>query len=521
MNRSADIPVPNGAGPIDSALPKQPPMVRSELDPILTELESPSDAFLPGSELTLHLREIPAREIKDPQLKKFSDLIKALELDSVFVATNEVHRYIDLTGAIIGGDWVLNGLISHDNHSDLYSVKQGKPLALSPGGVERFVETEYEGRVFTFDGIPGSLADSRRRNLKRLAKSVHVMCMQHQDGRKILIYKPKSKPTPSLPNVDRQDHGRRPVPNKNSVLALCDRSEDQNIQRTENKRAKQQKRRQRQRESKNEAAAAKTPTCQKSAEAEPQETAPSSLQMSLKFVTGLYRFDNPKIDKTVVPSLSEEKWDTILHGSRTLRALRSPDLLHRNFEDEDDIMNFVQKTKKVVSELKRHSGHLPLLWQFLPSGASNDPLRFSIDIDLLTIKYGTRLLPLLVEAAESRHMKLAERAQLVVRAAEKFFSRRKAVNRIRKSTDIGSEMQHLVPRTLVPGTLAWNEAREEQKKTKRRYLLRKYHQVCHALRLKDEARDEYDKLLKPKNPLDDDDSDGENHDKMSWMATRR
>ena len=152
--------------------------------------------------MTLHLRECPAHEIKDPQAKELSNLFVELGLDSAFIATEEV--YVDLSGTVIGDDWELVSLVAHDNHSDLYSVKKGHQI---PFNFAAYIyrNSGYEGRVFTFDGIPTSVADSRRRNLKRFAKSIRVLCTQHQDGRTILIYEPK----PKLPAPEHQADGRQ------------------------------------------------------------------------------------------------------------------------------------------------------------------------------------------------------------------------------------------------------------------------------------------------------------------------
>ena len=377
-------------------------------------------------------------------------------------------------------------------------MKQRKPLTQSLTIVEYFVEAEYEGRVFSFDGIPDSVAHSRRRNLKRVTRSVQALCTQQQDGKTILIY--KAKPKPKLPAPELQTDGQQPTPNETQALHSPESSKHKHNQQKEIKRTKQQKRRQRQRElRRNPSVLTNETECQEPAKAETEEKPLSPLEGSIKFVTDIYNFDNSQLDSIVATYLSDKQWNALVQRSPTLWRLRSSDIKYQHFKDHNEMEDLVQDLTKKISALKTHSKSLLPLWLSLTSTSTESDdyeSALSVRMDRLRLNYVSRILPLLVDAAESRRTKLEKRAQSAAQAHRKFEFCRDAACSIDAQGELKTIRDKL--KGLVRKSPAWNEVREEGKQ------LEGWEEYIRVLRLQYQAWGEYCKLLMPELYQDDD-----------------
>jgi hypothetical protein len=479
--------------------PEQPPRTRPGSDISRSTPPTPT----PTGESTVHSREVPAQQINDLQVEKSSKITRNLETGPVSGAASEI-QVTDLSGTIIGVDWELDSLISRDSHSDLYSVKQSKPLGQSSVSSGYFVEAECEGRVFALDGIPDQVASSRRRNLKRLSKSVEVLWNERQEGRAILIY--RAKPKPKLQDRHLQAYGQPSTSDENQALGSSENSKPPNTKQNENRRTKQQKRRQRLRESKrNSSVLPNGPDPPEPARPETEEDQLLPFQGSIKFITDLYNFDHSPLDSLVAKHLTEKQWDSYVQRSPTLWRLRSSDIKYQHFKNHHEMADLVQEMTKEISELKTHRQNLIPLFFILGSTGSDDcELFLSASMDLLRLKYAIRILPELVKAAESRLTNLEKRTQSAAQAYTKFKSHQDDARNIDGQVELKAILDILDKlKRLEEKSPAWYEVREAGRR------LGGWKEYNRAHRLKYRAWVYYCNLLMPEIYQDDDsNSDG-------------
>jgi len=160
--------------------------------------------------------------------------------------------------------------------------------------------------------------------------------------------------------------------------------------------------------------------------------------------------------------------------------------------------------------LKAHSKSLLPLWLILTSTESDDyESALSVRMDRLRLNYVSRILPLLVNAAESRRTKLEKRAQSAAQAYRKF----ECCRDVTHSIDAQGKWKTLYDKLkrLVRKSPAWNEVREERKK------LEGWEEYNRALRDQHQAWKEYCKLLMPE-LYQDDDSNSEGLDNDDEIA---
>jgi hypothetical protein len=458
------------------------------------------------SEVTLHLREIPVHKIKDSQIKELSTLFEELGVDSVFTAAEEVHQNVDLSGAIFDGEWKLDSLLAHDNHSDLYSVsrrttsafpvsglldnhqdvisvKQGKPIIIAASPSSEYLKaTQYEGRVFTFDGIPDSIAVSRRRNFRRLSKSVRIICTKHEEGKTVLIYEPKPRLLSRECRADRQE----PSAKGGLVLATTDTEQCKSTQQKDKKRAKQQERRQQQREMKRQIPPLDDVIeSQAITKSEPRRKNPSPSERSLKFVSTLFNFDNPQVDSANGRSLSDEQWHYIVRQSPTLKQIQSSNTLSRAFETVWEMTDFIGKMMIEISDLHKHNKRLTKL--ILASKASDDWHWLALfELDSTKLLYVYEILPLLVDAAKDRQKMLEEREKMTLMAYKIWNIRATNVETLQNSRD---ELSCSIPRETARKNKMGLKKMEQNEAAYKR-----------AVELESQAWIEYHKLLKDTNP---------------------
>jgi hypothetical protein len=219
-----------------------------------------------------------------------------------------------------------------------------------------------------------------------------------------------------------------------------------------------------------------------------QQKALDPLETSLKFVTDIYNFESDEPDSIVAAGLSERQWAKVVRRSPTLARLRSSDIQFCHFKDYNEMKRLVQDMKNEISEWKNHRERLvPFEWLILASRANKDcESKLSARMDRLRVRYALRLLPLLIDAAESRQAKLEKRAQSTAEAYKRFESYRDAASRIGAPTEITDKLK-----SLDSGTAAWNEVREEQT------TLRRSTEYKQAIALKKQSWVKYRELLLP------------------------
>lgn len=473
MDRSSDL---SGLNQRDTGSP------RRSLDSSRSSRAPPTlPTPTPAGESTVPSRDIPAQGTA-------SDLAGEGRIGQVSAATNEFAGP-DLSGAIINPDWQLDSLVSHDRHSYLYTVRQ-RPLT-PPSGVD-YAEVEYHARVFTFAGVPGKVANSRRRNLKRLINKAEIHHQCDQDANTILIYKPTLQSEPRA-------HGQ---PDEED---LPESSRD--AQRRESKRIKQQQRRQRQRESKNNPPANET---------DPEETAmaqgPGNVpppgngpprghvqslarrqteQSSLKFIRDLYNYDNSHLDSYVAELLTEKEWNTVVHRSTTLWGWRNTDIRSQHFKDYNEMNNIAQDWKEEILDFRSHLENIHPLWlKNTATEIRNIEDKLSVRMVGIWLKYCSRLLPVLINAAESRWTKLKKRAGACTLAHREYVSRKEASCRVEIENNL-KEINDKVRELDPERTQASQQIRSEQKQSEG------WKEYVHVWTREKEALSQYLRLLLP------------------------
>lgn len=101
----------------------------------------------------------------------------------------------DLTGEIIDGNFVLACVLAQN------SKKQERIYSVIYLGGDYNALQDLEAKEYVLVGIPASLYQSRRRNIKRLAKSKRVVHKTNFEGRKIIIYATSNAQGASPPSL--------------------------------------------------------------------------------------------------------------------------------------------------------------------------------------------------------------------------------------------------------------------------------------------------------------------------------
>lgn len=127
--------------------------------------------------MTLRLREIEVDELNDERLQGFSALLQSMHSQSMYIAIDEDGDPDELVGSVLDCQYRLERLVRRDNHAIVYAVKD-----------LNMPQARLEARAYTLSGLSKKLLQSRKRNMKRLAKRVaHEI---QYEGRIFLVYQP-------------------------------------------------------------------------------------------------------------------------------------------------------------------------------------------------------------------------------------------------------------------------------------------------------------------------------------------